>query len=212
MPTSAPSCQYSPSMPPVTTLSGWGRRFAAPLAASTRATPLDSATYTAPSGRPGEVALAATAVHRDDLGLRDAADEEAPRRAVPGDAFGDQLRIVQAKAPRRGCGLRLLGGEPAAQRLEVGVAPQGVEADAFHRHDAQVAAEQHAQGAERRVALAELRLHHRLVVGEHAVMRPLDAQRQDALEARARLPGVIGLRLSRPPKGPAPRRRRACRG
>ena len=121
----------------------------------------------------GEVARLAAAVGGDDLALGDAADEEAPARRVPGDAFGHEPRIGEAKRHRRVGGARLLGSELVAHGLELGVGPERVEAGAAGRHDPEAPAEQAAQLGQGGIALAEGGVGDRLVVDEEPIARAL---------------------------------------
>ena len=146
----------------------------------------------------GEVARLAAPVDGDDLALGDAADEEALARTVPGDAFGHEARIGEAKRHRRVGGARLLGGQALAHRLEFRVAPERIEAGARCRHDAQAPAEQAAQLGQGGIALAEGGVGDRLVVGEEAVAR--DAGREARGCARGwRAPRLRPRKARRPP-------------
>ena len=126
---------------------------------------------------------------------------------------GSRRGSLKPERDRRVRGPRF-GGQPIAQCLEFGVGPQRVEAGATGRKNAEPAPDQRLQLGQRRIALAEHRVHDGLVVDQEAIARTFGAQGAHPFEA-----GVALLRWRRrrrgreAPRGRAGRRReRRCRG
>ena len=119
-----------------------------------------------------EVAHVHVVAHAHDLVLRDAAEEEASRRRVVGDAFRNEPRVVQLEGDRREIELRQSRLELGAQLLEARVVPESLEAE-FARGNEPVAELEHLlQRGDRGVAIARLRLEAREIEIQRGVVGP----------------------------------------